>query len=164
MTNGAFIVQNPTQMSRKQEIYKEILRWALPSSRASLSQFWKVRPFVVLAAERQRALREGYEIAQFVHNLYVSILEEEFTRHDIDFLNVQARHFVEDNSGENGHLYSMFVYFIQELFKAVPEEKRDKLTWNGPESDYSWARPAYFDEGISSGTASVSSVAPPKDN
>ncbi len=74
-------------MSRKQEIYKELLSWALPCARNTFSWFRRIRPFVLLSPRLQRGLRDQYEVAEFVHNLYVSILEEEFTDHDIHFLN-----------------------------------------------------------------------------
>ncbi len=127
-------------MSRKQEIYKDILSWALPSARNTLSWFRRVRPLVVLSPRLQRALGPQYEVAEFVHNLYVSILDEEFTDHDIHFLNYQARSFYERNDDTCEH-YSLFAYYIQELFKEVPEDRRDKLMWAGPQGDYSWARP-----------------------
>lgn len=133
-------------MSQKQEIYREILRWALPQSRNTLSQFRQVRLWRLLSCKKQRHLRGTYEVAQFVHNLYVSILEEDFTSHDIWFLNVQARAFIECNDDKTCYLYSLFAYYIQELFKIVPANLRDELKWNGPEGDYEWARPRRGDE------------------
>lgn len=129
-------------MSRKQEIYRDILMWALPSTRNTLSLFRRGRLPVVLSPRIQSALASEYEVAQFVHNLYVSILAEEFTDHDIWFLNYQARSFYERNDDKNPH-YSLFAYYIQELFKEVPENKKGKLLWAGPEGDYSWARPRH---------------------
>ncbi len=128
-------------MSRKQEIYKDILSWALPSLRNRLSWFYRVRPLRLLSRKRQIDFRSYYEVAQFVHNLYVSILDESFTDHDIHFLNYQARAFFERNNDKECLHYSLFVYYIQELFKEVPVAMRDKLLWPGPEGDYSWARP-----------------------
>jgi hypothetical protein len=127
-------------MSRKQEIYKEILSWALPSTRNTLSPFQRVRPFVLLSPRSQRDLAAQYVVAEFVHNLYVSILDEVWTDHDIHFLNYQARILYERNDETCLH-YSLFMYYIQELFKEVPEDRKDKLRWSGPEGDYSSARP-----------------------
>ena len=133
-------------MSRKQEIYREILTWALPNSRNTLSRFHRVRWLRVLSRKDQTYLKGAYEVAQFVHNLYVSILEEEFIFHDIWFLNVQARAFIERNSDKTCSLYSLFAYYIQELFKIVPQDLRHKLEWSGPEGDFSWAAPKRGDE------------------
>ena len=129
-------------MSRKQDIYKEILFWALPSVRNALSRFRRISPLMVLSPRVQRALRSEYEVAQFVHNIHVSITDEGFTDHDIWFLNHQARAFCEQNDAEGCILYSLFCYYIQELFKDVPEHLSDKLMWSGPRGDYSWACPS----------------------
>lgn len=133
-------------MTRKQEIYCDILSWALPHSRNTLSCFYKIRRWRVLSRKDQASLRGAYEVAQFVHNLYVSILEEEFVSHDIWFLNVQARAFIERNSDGNCSCYSLFAYYIQELFKIVPESWRHELEWSGPQGDFNWARPMRGDE------------------
>jgi hypothetical protein len=79
-------------------------------------------------------------VAEFVHNLYVSILDEKFTDHDIHFLNYQARDFLE-RKGESHPSYPLFAYYVQELFKEVPDDLRHKLRWNGPTGDFSWACP-----------------------
>ena len=126
-------------MSRKQEIYKDILSSALPSARNCLSQFRRPRLFVLLSPKQQKWLRYQYELAEFVHNLYVSLLEEDFTNHDIHFLNYQARSFFK----RHGNDEPVYAYYIQELFKEVPEQMRDKLMWAGPEEDFSWARPKF---------------------
>lgn len=130
-------------MSRKQEIYQDILRWALPSARNTLSRYRRVHPIMLLSPRRQRYLNAQYEIAEFVHNIYFSILDEEFLDHDIHFLNYQARNFYVRNNDNCCDSYSIFVHYIQELFKAVPEDKKNKLVWSGPKGDYSWARPRY---------------------
>ena len=128
-------------MSYKQEIYKEILFWALPAVRGTLSRFRRVRPLRMLFPGTQIALRSAYETAQLVHDLSVSILDEEFTDHDLWFLNHHARSFCERNSAKDCMPYSVLCYYIQELFKEVPVHKRHELMWPGPEGDYSWARP-----------------------
>ena len=138
-------------MSRKQEIYRQILSWALPSNRNCLSWFRKISFLKLLSPKWQRGLRDQFEVAQFVHNLYVSILEEEFVRHDIHFLNYQARAFFQRND-DTCLNYSLFAYYIQELFKEVPEDRRHELNWDGPQGDFSWARPKRgdeFDDGLS---------------
>lgn len=127
-------------MTRKQEIYRDMLSWALPQTRNSLKYVTSLEPFTVLGRKRLRSLRGHYAVAQLVHGLAYILLEEEFTDADISFLNFGARSFCE-NSAETCTHYPLFAYFIQELFKVVPEDKRQQLEWDGPQGDYSWARP-----------------------
>ena len=127
-------------MSRKQEIYRDILSWALPSARNTFSWYRQIKPIVVLWPKSQRYLAAQYRLAEFVHNIYVSLLKEEFTDHDIWFLNHQARNYYESGGEFDAH-FDMFCHYIQQLFAEVPAEQRDKLNWQGPQEDYSWARP-----------------------
>lgn len=122
-------------MSRKQEIYQEILRRALPQVRNSLAYSNEVHEPCVLSRDEQMYLKGAYEVAQFVHNLYVSILDAEWVFHDIWFLNVQARSFVERNSDQTAHQYSLFVACVRELFSLVPDEWRPLLEWTGPAAE-----------------------------
>ena len=128
-------------MSRKQEIYRDILRWALPQSRNTLSRFRRIGWWKLLSRKELLDLRAASEVSQFVHNLYVSILDEEFTFHDVWFLNFQARSFIEGNSDATCYSHSLFCFYVQQLFQIVPEEMREKLKWDGPQGDYNWARP-----------------------
>lgn len=109
-------------MSKKQEIYVELMRHGMPYTRNILSHG--------LIYGRKR--KETFEIAQLIHSLYVSILEEEFTDHDFWFLNVQARAYCEDN--KNSFLYPVIKELLMELFNSVPEEQKGKLEWQGPEA------------------------------
>ncbi len=144
-------------MSRKQEIYRQILSWALPSTRNCLSHFRQSSLPKLLSPKRQCYLRDQFEVAEFVHNIYVSILEEKFTHHDIHFLNFQARAFFQRNDDRCLN-YSLFAYYIQELFKEVPEDRRYELDWDGPRGDFSWARPkrgGEFDDGLSTSSTRI---------
>lgn len=107
-------------MSRKQEIYAELLRHSLPMARNVLSHR------VIFGAGREEAFR----ICQLAHNLYVSILNEEFTSHDLWFLNVTAREYV--NSAKGTVLYDVVTKLIRELFSVVPSEMKNQLEWAGP--------------------------------
>lgn len=71
-------------MSRKQEIYVELLRHSLPMARNALSHRF------IYGKKREEAFR----ICQLTHDLYVSILDDGFNEHDIWFLNVHAREYV----------------------------------------------------------------------
>ncbi len=134
-------------MSRKQELYREIRSWAMPYVRNGLSIYHKsrARPLRLLWPRQQRQLRHLCELAEFSHNIYFLILEEEFTLHDIHFLNFQARSFFE-RSDESGDHRSLFALYIQELFAEVPAEMRSELNWLGPQGDYSRARPRRGDD------------------
>ena len=93
----------------------------------------------------QRHFASQYILTEFIHNLYVSILEEEFIDHDIHFLNYQARIYHDLASETDPHLF-LFIHYIQELFGEVPETRRSELLWEGPQGDYSWARPRRGDQ------------------
>jgi hypothetical protein len=110
-------------MSRKQEIYRELLQFGLPYLRGVRHLRW-------WQTARRQAL---YEEAEFLHNLYVTILEPEFVDHDIWFLNHQARWFL--THADPGHAANYYHHrgLIRELFALVPEPLRDKLEWTGPD-------------------------------
>jgi len=73
---------------------------------------------------------EAFRICQLTHNLYVSILNEEFIAHDLWFLNVTAREYVDRAKG--CALYRTVVELIRELFSVVPADMRNQLEWTGP--------------------------------
>lgn len=107
-------------MSRKQEIYSEILRLCIPVARNNLTRF-------VLYG---KAKKEAYQLCELSHNLYLSILEPEFKSHDIWFLNWQARRFCEERKDIPAH--NELARLISELFLLVPEHLRGELEWTGP--------------------------------
>jgi hypothetical protein len=109
-------------MSRKQEIYREFLQFGLPCLRG-------VRYFRWWQTGRRRAL---YVEVEFLHKLYVSILEPEFVDHDIWFLNHLARWFLTHADPRHAACYCHHQRLIRELFTLVPERLRDKLKWAGP--------------------------------
>jgi hypothetical protein len=110
-------------VSRKQEIYREFLQFGLPYLRG-------VRYFRWWQMGRRRAL---YMEAEFLHNLYVTILEPEFVDHDIWFLNHQARKFLTHADPKHAVYYFHHQGLIRELFPLVPERLRGKLEWVGPD-------------------------------
>jgi hypothetical protein len=109
-------------VSRKQEIYREFLQFGLPYLRG-------VRYFRWWQTARRQAL---YMEAEFLHNLYVTILEPEFTDHDIWFLNHLARWFLTQADPRHVALYYHHEALIRELFTLVPERLKGKLEWTGP--------------------------------
>jgi hypothetical protein len=71
-------------VSRKQEIYREFLQFGLPYLRSVRYVGW-------WQTARRKAL---YMEAEFLHKLYVTILEPEIGDHDIWFLNHLAKWFL----------------------------------------------------------------------
>jgi len=107
-------------MTKKQEVYYTLLRIALPFIRSTLSNSF------VYGARR----RDAYEISELIHNIYLSIYEEDFTRHDIYVLNYSAKSYYEKAKGTEH--YDIIVGLLSELFSLVPECKRAQLSWKGP--------------------------------
>jgi hypothetical protein len=109
-------------MSRKQIIYREMLWWTLPHLRNISTHSWW----------RRLRDRSSYYEAELIHNLPVSMFEPEFVEHDIWFLNVQARAYVQGCNQAISHLYPQQVARIRELFALAPDSLRSKLEWSGP--------------------------------
>jgi hypothetical protein len=110
-------------MSRKQEIYREFLQCGLPLLRG-------MRYFRWWQTSRRQAL---YVEAEFLHNLYITILEPEFVDHDIWFLNCQAKWFLTHADPRHVAYYYHHQDLIRELFTLVPERLQGKLEWAGPD-------------------------------
>lgn len=118
-------------MSRKQEIYQDLLGWGLPLLRNALSRtnhlsWWN------FAFGGRREIRFSYKVAEFLHNLPVSILDEEFTDHDLWLLNVQARSFCQYASAEPLLDFQYVFGLLDELIRLVPADMRSQLQWAGP--------------------------------
>ncbi|MCX8156929.1 MAG: zinc ABC transporter substrate-binding protein [Verrucomicrobiae bacterium] len=111
-------------MSRKQEIYQEMLRWGLPYIRDVLAQGAWAR------LKDRSALLE----AQLLHSLPHSILDPDFTDNDLWFLNHHARAYLTEASPALCRNYDLHRKLIAELFLLVPPPRRAELKWNGPES------------------------------
>lgn len=109
-------------MSRKQEIYQEMLFWAVPYIRNIQTHSFISKAFN----------KSCYEEAELVHNIHVSILEPEFIDHDIHFLNYQARSYFEQAESTGTPCFSAQCRLIAELFALVPVNMRGDLQWQGP--------------------------------
>ena len=118
-------------MSRKQEIYSEILFWALPYIRNVQSQGWF----------RRACDRSCYFETQFVHRLPDLILEPEFSEQDVDFLNFHARYYFDH--AKHGLCPNSPAHrpLVVELMHLVPERLKESLTWPGP------GAAAFYDDG-----------------
>jgi len=106
--------------------------WGLPHVRSILFNVGRSPWWMLFSRKRHREIRLCYTITEFLHNLYVSILDEKFVFHDIWFLNVQAKSFYNHASSEpwlqSPHVFKL----ISELFSLVPPDKKHELKWPGP--------------------------------
>lgn len=107
----------------KNEIYVEMLGWALPYIRNVQSQ----------NALRKANDKSCYYEAELIHDLAITILEPSFKEHDIWFLNHQAKYYFENCSEDISPNYNGHIMRIKKLFQLVPENFKDKLIWNGPQ-------------------------------
>jgi len=104
-------------MSKKQEIYREILISSL-----SLCRNIQSGSFLGKAVSKTSSLE-----LEFVHNLPVSILEPEFTDHDIWFLNNQAKNYLIRCNQSTSPNYDEHKKSIETLVSSLPVEKRNGL-------------------------------------
>lgn len=111
-------------MSRKQEIYAKMLSLSVPY----------IRNVQTHSAITKGFNKSCYQEAELVHNLYISILEPEFTLHDINFLNHQARHYYEKAEVTKTPCFHAQCRLITELFLLVPDDMKSSLEWSGPQA------------------------------
>lgn len=108
-------------MSRKQDIYIELLQFVLPHLRNAAESRWGK------GVDDQSAALE----AELVHEL-PTLLCPEFTIRDVCFLNVQASIYCERCNPQISSLYNHHLPLFRELFALVPAELRHELNWAGP--------------------------------
>jgi hypothetical protein len=122
-------------MTRKQEIYQQILELSLPYMRTTLAP---LQGHSVVAAVRRMgsatAVDYVCEIGLFVQHVTPTLFVEEFVEHDIHMLNTHARSFHKREEVKNCPLYLPLVQLIEELFTLVPEAMRSRLSWPGPQN------------------------------
>lgn len=104
-------------MRKKLEIYKDILSRSLYlcrnlQSRSSLSKAMDKVSFLEI---------------EFVHNIPISILESDFTEHDIWILNNQAKNYLKRSNELISPNFSQHKKDIQELVSLLPEERKAEL-------------------------------------
>lgn len=120
-------------MSRKQEIYSEMLRYSLAfvsNHTLALLQYKGL-----FSKPIKNELNTVFEIAELVHNMPVSVLVAEFTDHDFWLMNFQVRTFCEKfnvSNADQEHINTVLLALIRELFQVIPSDLRHKLVWDGP--------------------------------
>lgn len=114
-------------LSKKQELYLEILERILPSVRNL-----ETHPYLYRAIWYPIRFGSFFPELELVHNLHRCLIYPEFQKRDIWWLNCQARNYVQEGRKRNRPHYSMICSLIEELLLIVPEELRSELTWLGP--------------------------------
>jgi hypothetical protein len=109
-------------VSEKQQLYCGMLRDVLPWLRNVQTWGWWSR----------LRDRSAWWDSELVHNLPVTLLERDFTDHDLWFLNVQARGYCQGCSPRLSPNYDSNVTAIRRLFAIVPADLRGRLKWSGP--------------------------------
>jgi len=107
-------------MTQKTMAYVDLLSEVLPYVRNV--ETWSV----------WRRLRRGgaYAEAELVHNVPRCLVEPDFGKEDMWWLNRQARNYLQ---GKTRHaLHYVVAAAVRKLFALVPSELRDQLEWEGP--------------------------------
>lgn len=120
-------------MTRKQELYRMLLEKGILIIRSQQSQltfcpWWRVLPW-----KMHKLAREGYEVAQFLHQVPYLMAHEDFTEADLWFLNIHAHSFFTRIEPKTALLYTCFLSPMKQLFRLVPENMSEELKWLGPE-------------------------------
>ena len=110
-------------MSRKQEVYVEIMDVILPYMRN------------IQRDNLIRRIAHGtfYPELELVHNLGRGLLNEAWTQHDVRWINTQARIYIE-RGNKTLPFYPKVCSCIIELVDMVPEDLKYLLNWCGPSS------------------------------
>jgi hypothetical protein len=104
-------------MTKKQEIYLELMRLCIPYVRNRLS-------YGIIYGKKRKEL---FEITNLIHDLYVSILDKEFTDHDVWIINVHMKNYCEKN--EETFLYPEIAKLVNKLIESLPVNKKCKIEW-----------------------------------
>lgn len=104
--------------SRKQEIYCEILFWALPRIRNICSSRFLWRKY----------RKECFGLSQLTHRIEISICDPLFTDNDYSFLEHAVPEYCKEQ--KNTLLFAKMVSLFGELYSEVPEQRKGSLTWS----------------------------------
>jgi hypothetical protein len=110
--------------STKQEALADLMHWLICLSRGPQSYGLLQRLF------RRRDYQRVLENLYLIHKIPFSILDSEFTRNDLDFINWGVSSYV----AKVGHeIDSRTASCLISVFDAVPEELRDEVHWSPPD-------------------------------
>ena len=112
-------------MSPKQHIYCRLMYDGFVRLRAH--QAWAAHGSWWWLLWHRKIFRQGYALADLLHNLHRSILEPEFGPNDLGFINCAIPVYLKRVGGDiETQMASLFVAF----YDAVPEPLRGQLTWH----------------------------------
>ena len=95
------------------------------------SWWWLIR-------HRRGVFREGYALANLLHNIHYTILQPEFTEADIGFINEAIPVYIRQVEGE---IDTRLVGLLLAFYDAVPSTLRERLTWHPSEDLRALSRP-----------------------
>ena len=109
-------------LSRKQQIYMDIMFWILPQARNV--QTWPA----------WRRLLHGniYVDLEFVHNIPPLMAHADMTEQDVYWLNTQACNYATACEASPRDECRTILSYIRDLVDMVPPELRGHLRWDGP--------------------------------
>ena len=114
--------------SRKQQIYCRLLYRGLIFLRSICGQATHLTAEELLRS--QRTFEVGWQHANFLHHVHVSILEPDYVENDIGFINFAFPCHVE----RLGDMLSPETTALMlEFYEGVPESLRPQLTWHPSE-------------------------------
>lgn len=73
------------------------------------------------------SLRVGFEQANFIHNVHLSILEPTFVRYDISFINLAFPRTINQFGSE---LSPKVAALMIEFYALVPDDLKSEITWH----------------------------------
>ena len=79
----------------------------------------------------KKQMKDLAELADLLHGIVRPIISEGVTNSDVDFLNRQARFFVENANCDNED-FIYYKYMIKCLFDIVEPQRPGDLQWPGP--------------------------------
>jgi hypothetical protein len=121
-------------MSRKQEIYQQMLQMCIPYIANSLVPLRGDSLLTSIGRMRKGAeIGHLYDVARLIQNILPVLFVEEFTREDLHWLNTHALVFHKSEEARQCPLYPPLARLIIEVFAVVPEEMKPDLHWKQPE-------------------------------
>jgi hypothetical protein len=78
-------------------------------------------------AKLNRSMEVINSLCYLIHNIPLSILDEEFTKNDINFINHAISSFLDDSCcSDLTHIRELLI----EFYHACPENKKSQLKWH----------------------------------
>jgi hypothetical protein len=112
--------------SPKQFIYCRLMNHGFVMLRAQ--QSWAAyQSWWWLFRYRRRFFRQGYALANLLHNLHRSILDPEFGENDLGFVNHAIPRYLKQVGGE---VEPYLVGLLLAFYESVPPQLRERLTWH----------------------------------